>query len=170
MASQTPLDAFFAEYPAFAYNPASPARAEFSRMCRLLGFQKPSRLWDIAYARFRDALTEQFNHIYGTDVNDYASWKMLAEVLRISPLPDTIPGCRKKIKGVFVNITDLVDTPRTGESVKLFKSESALADYTITSDKFFPREEAKAGGILKFLLRQIMNSGSRTQRVRGPGR
>ncbi|EGN97646.1 hypothetical protein SERLA73DRAFT_56953 [Serpula lacrymans var. lacrymans S7.3] len=146
MASQAPLDIFFAAYVAFEYDASSPAIYEFNRMCQFFKWQKKGDDRNLAYMRFKDALTGQFNSTYGTDVHDYNSWKRLAEVLRISPVPDTISGCRKEIKKVFVNITDLVDTARTDKDVVLFSSEHELSRYTKKSKKFFPRNEAKAGG------------------------
>lgn len=50
---------------------------------------------------------------------------------------------------------DLVDPTSQGR-VEVFDSVKALSEYTKTSGKFFPKENAYAGGVLKFLLRQIM--------------
>jgi hypothetical protein len=47
-----------------------------------------------------------------------------------------------------------VDTSRDG--VELFASLEELREYTIESGKFFPKESAYAGGVLKFLLREIL--------------
>lgn len=58
---------------------------------------------------------------------------------------------------MFVNIVDLVDTPTTQEPVVHFETERALSEYTKSTGKFFPAESAYAGGLLKFLLRRIMN-------------
>ena len=48
----------------------------------------------------------------------------------------------------------MVDTSRDG--VELFASLNELREYTIESGKFFPKESAYAGGVLKFLLREIL--------------
>lgn len=61
------------------------------------------------------------------------------------------------VKNTHVNLVDLVDTRSTGQSVKVFKSVEALREYTIESGNYFPSENAHAGGVLKFLLRQILN-------------
>ena len=55
-----------------------------------------------------------------------------------------------------MNIVDLLDTD-THRPVVVFASEKELSDYTIDSGKYFPKENAYAGGVLKFLLRQILN-------------
>ena len=57
-----------------------------------------------------------------------------------------------------MNLEDLVDTTRTGERVKQFSSLEELKEYTIQHGKYFPRESAYAGGVLKFLLREILSS------------
>jgi len=53
-----------------------------------------------------------------------------------------------------VNLVDLVDT--SGRDVELFSSLDELREYTIENGKFFPKESAYAGGVLKFLLREIL--------------
>ena len=52
---------------------------------------------------------------------------------------------------------DLVDTGSTGECATEFDTLEELKEYTITTGKFFPKESAYAGGMLKFLLREILN-------------
>jgi len=61
-------------------------------------------------------------------------------------------------KGKFVNLVDLVDTGNTGHEVTQFRSLEDLQDYTIKHGKYFPKESAYAGGMLKFLLREILNN------------
>ena len=60
---------------------------------------------------------------------------------------------------MHVNIVDLVDTPATQVPVIHFPSEAALSTYTIKSAKYFPKENAYAGGLLRYLLRNIENPG-----------
>jgi hypothetical protein len=55
-----------------------------------------------------------------------------------------------------VNLVDLVDRHRTGRQVKQFKTLQELQEYTIAEGKFFPKESAYAGGVLKLLLREIL--------------
>jgi hypothetical protein len=58
------------------------------------------------------------------------------------------------VKGIYVNLVDLID-PSIHE-VELFSTLDELRDYTIDTGKFFPKESAYAGGVLKFLLREIL--------------
>lgn len=60
------------------------------------------------------------------------------------------------VTNTYVNIVDLVDARGTRVITK-FPSEKALSIYTIETRKFFPRENAYAGGLLRALLRRILN-------------
>ncbi|KAF8989154.1 hypothetical protein BDQ17DRAFT_1176355, partial [Cyathus striatus] len=60
------------------------------------------------------------------------------------------------VKRTHVNLIDLVDTKRTGKPVEVFQTE-ALREYTKKTRKFMPREDALAGGILRFLRRKILD-------------
>ena len=57
-----------------------------------------------------------------------------------------------------MNLVDLVDTSRTGAPVNVFPNLKKLQDYTIENEKYFPKEDAYAGGLLRFLLREILHS------------
>ena len=73
------------------------------------------------------------------------------------------------MKHVWVNIYDVLDAEKTGETVTRFPNLKALAIYTTANDyeKVFPKRRAK-GGALKFLLKQIFRgSGSNKGRAGG---
>jgi len=57
------------------------------------------------------------------------------------------------VRKVHVNLVDLVDT--SGREAECFSSLRELRDYTTSTGKYFPKESAYAGGVLKFLLREI---------------
>lgn len=57
-----------------------------------------------------------------------------------------------------VNLVDLLDGYRTQSSVHHFRSEAELRAYTIENMRYFPKEDAYEGGLLKWLLREIHNS------------
>ncbi len=173
-----PLESFFANYPNFTYDSSAPARSEFRRLCQAQQWGQNSAQRDSARSRFRTALILQFNAAYGDDLD---GWHAMMIHMGVDPLPDTISACKKVliyspfevsssptshstqiVKGLFVNLVDLVDVRGDPtQTVTLFESEKALSKYTKRTDKFFPKDEAKAGGILKFLLRQIMRPGRR---------
>lgn len=56
-----------------------------------------------------------------------------------------------------MNLVDLVEIKHTGQPVVIFDNVEDLREYTIDSAKYFPKQSAYAGGILKFLLREILN-------------
>lgn len=57
-----------------------------------------------------------------------------------------------------VNLSDLLDTTRQGTRVHVFASEEELRIYTKRTGRMFPKEEAYAGGLLKYLLREIFGT------------
>ena len=61
------------------------------------------------------------------------------------------------VKNTHVNIVDLLDRRYTGQGVRVFDSVQELSKYTKDTKKYFPKENAYAGGVLKFLLRDILN-------------
>lgn len=59
------------------------------------------------------------------------------------------------MKSTHVNLSDLLDGGRSSTQVRIFATEAELAAYTIREGRIFPKEEAYAGGVLKYLLREI---------------
>ena len=58
---------------------------------------------------------------------------------------------------VHVNLVDLVDARCRGRKgdVKIYKTVHQLREYTFRTKKIFPKQNAKAGGVLRALLRQF---------------
>ena len=56
-----------------------------------------------------------------------------------------------------VNLSDLLDSVRTGSPIRIFATHVDLANYTRSQGRYFPKEDAYAGGLLKYLLREIDN-------------
>ena len=57
-----------------------------------------------------------------------------------------------------VNLSDLLDTTLQKTRVHVFASEEELREYTKETGRIFPKEDAYAGGLLKYLLRQIFGT------------
>ncbi|KAG8754328.1 hypothetical protein FRC11_006710 [Ceratobasidium sp. 423] len=158
------IRAFFDKYDDFDYQPTEPVMEEFYRMCDYYRwssakdankqFIDPDR--EMASRSFKDALTVQFNAIYGTDENSLVGWQNLCVVLNLKDVPEELDDCRDLVHSMFVNIIDLVEVPVTLRFVEHFKTEMALSKYTKRHGKYFPLDNAYAGGLLKFLLRRIM--------------
>lgn len=169
------IDEFFGQYPDFDYDRTESSPREFYRMCDLLGWEKDSqgrypRLRNEAHEEFRRAMVENFNDIFGTNVNDQAAWESMCVTLRIEPIPDTISDMKEvrfttglcyradqlqAVLNTHVNLSDLQDSARSAAKLTIFKSQRELAEYTKRTGRFFPKEEAYAGGLLRFLLREI---------------
>jgi hypothetical protein len=96
---------YFAQYPGFKYNSAKSATDEFYRLCNFEGWDRDEKL--VAKSGFQDALTMQFNNIYGTNENDLTNWQILCAKLGIDPVPESLNACRqvrKTVKpGLFTN-------------------------------------------------------------------
>ena len=62
----------------------------------------------------------------------------------------------KALKGVWVNIYDLVHAVRTNTTPpRRFQSQGKLAAYTLKNRKVYPKEKAKKGGPVRALLAHI---------------
>ncbi|CAE6509048.1 unnamed protein product [Rhizoctonia solani] len=151
--TQTNIHQFFSQYRSFSYNPSQPIMSEFYRMVDSKDFPKASQAQ--AKREIEDALTMDFNLIYGTDVGDLKAWQGLCRVLQFEYIPDDLFICKKLVADTHVNIVDLIDTKISGKPVRHFESEKELAKYTIKHKKFFPRNNVHTGSLLKFLLRRI---------------
>ncbi|CAE7209722.1 unnamed protein product [Rhizoctonia solani] len=132
------------------------ATAQFQQLQKEHGESWSREDLDQARLGFKDALTKDFNDFYGTDENDLASWQKLCTVLNLGNIPNDLDACRKLVKSKYVNIVDLTETPYSGEPVEDFGSEVALSAYTKRTGKYFPKDNANAGNLLKYLLRQII--------------
>jgi len=158
--NEAELQSFFEEYTddGFYYDPSRPAWNEFRRLSHFLDWDKEKK--DEKRSLFKDALVQAFNNIYGTEENDLESWHTLCRALDITPLPDGLNASREAVRNTYVNLVDLVDLHYSGEQLRHFNSELELSEYTKKYGKIFPRENAYAGGLLKYLLRHIVNPSS----------
>ncbi|KAH7377615.1 hypothetical protein BKA66DRAFT_422029 [Pyrenochaeta sp. MPI-SDFR-AT-0127] len=154
---------FMFQYPDFNYRNGMPIVQEFYRMCDFFNWERSDERKRAAHDDFKTAMVHTFNTLYGTDADDIDAWHKLCVALDISPLPVNLQECRKAVQKVHVNLVDLVDS--RGEQIEVFDSLEDLQDYTIETGKFFPKESAYAGGVLKALLREILRSPNKSRRV-----
>lgn len=63
----------------------------------------------------------------------------------------------KRVWDAHVNIVDLLEAARTGKPVRKFDTLEDLRQYTLRPGKRFPKESAYTGGLLRELLREIIN-------------
>ncbi|KAM3413580.1 hypothetical protein BST61_g11449 [Cercospora zeina] len=162
------IDRFFSAHPSFPYDRTNSAPREFYRLCDHFGWHRgsngkypPAR--EEEWRKFRIAMVIQFNSSFGVDALDTGSWEGICAFLGMNPVPSDIDSMRKAVLNTHVNLADMLDSKRSGEQFTIFNTKEELVDYTIREGRYFPKEEAYAGGLLKYLLREIHNSyqGSR---------
>ncbi|KAI0293597.1 hypothetical protein BC826DRAFT_1015040 [Russula brevipes] len=165
---ETPLEGFFSRYSEFQFQPLNSPVAEFKRLCKEYHWKKDDPEKEAARDGFNTAIKREFNDLYGSDENDINNWQKLCRVLRIDPVPDTLGRCRAVVFTKHVNLVDLVEGNR--KEVRIFKTEEQLSQYTRETRKFFPKENAKDGGVLRALRRHILSPGAGAGRLRTAGK
>jgi hypothetical protein len=172
----TPLKDFFSQYSNFQFQPSNSPVAEFRRLCDTYEWKRDSPEKKIAHTEFSIAMKKEFSNLYGSDEKDIRNWHRLCYVLRIDPVPETLQKCRTvscnssyypglALRKLFlpllqavlqkhVNLVDLVEGHKN--EVQIFKTEKELSDYTRETGKFFPKEDAVDGGVLRALRRHIL--------------
>ncbi|MCJ1369634.1 hypothetical protein MMC20_000846 [Loxospora ochrophaea] len=146
----------FERYTGFVPDRHAPIKEEFARLAKHQGWNPRSNSYRIMY---RQCLAAEFDICVSSIMTDdeLESWQALCEFLGIEPPPPSITRCRKGLRSVHINLIDLVDRYRSDADgrVTRFPSRQALKDYTRTTGKYFPLDEAKESGIVKILLREI---------------
>lgn len=102
---QSHIEAFFLNYPHFDYNRSKPAMGEFYRMCRVYRWKDTDEAKNEARQGIKDALTQQFNLIYGTDENDLCAWQNLCRVLQHPNVPEDLELCRKVSLPMYLRVS-----------------------------------------------------------------
>jgi hypothetical protein len=174
--AKRPLEVFFSKYPNFRSQPSDSPVAEFKRLCKLHDWERDNPEREFARKVFHIAMKREFDHIYGSDEHGIKSWHLLCDVLGIHPVPDTLRECRavsyrssdplclwsmkassfiQAVVKIHVNLVDLVHGSKV--EVRIFKTEKQLSEYTIATGKYFPKEDAEDGGVLRALRRHILN-------------
>lgn len=151
--SKQPLKIFFSRYSKFQYQPQNSPTVEFNRLCEEYRWKPDSAEKEAARRDFNDAMKKEFDLLYGSDEKNINNWYKLCHVLRIDPVPNTLKECSAAVLRKHVNLVDLVQGSR--ENIPIFESEIELSEYTKENKKFFPKEDAADGGVLRALRRQI---------------
>ncbi|KIY63228.1 hypothetical protein CYLTODRAFT_426273 [Cylindrobasidium torrendii FP15055 ss-10] len=160
-----PIPVFFTAR-GWPYNPRKDTMRQFQACMHRFGKDERNE----AREELRRAVKAQFTSAYGSDLDNITSWHSLLDVLRVEEKPDKLALCRQLVRGVYVNIYDLVDYSMgirsTGQhGLLLHPTEHELSEYTNASKKYYPEQEALDNDLLRFLLRSIRNS--RNEPVRG---
>lgn len=88
------LKDFFSSFAWFTYDPAHAATEEFRRLEGFYDWGSTAVRINVR-ERFKNAMVQEFNDIYGTDEDSVDAWYALCRVLGISPPPDTLEGCKE---------------------------------------------------------------------------
>jgi len=88
------LEEFFERYPRFRFNSSAPATAQFHRLCDSYNWSRNDKQRLDAVEGFGNALSQSFNHTYGTEVNDIRSWQTICAVIEIDPIPNNLEECQ----------------------------------------------------------------------------
>jgi len=155
LGGSTPLEEFFSQYTKFQYQPLSSPVSEFRRLCDEYGWGKDDKRKKGARYKFSVAIKKEFGDLYGSDEKDIKNWHKLCHVLRIDPAPNSLKECRAAVVTKHVNLVDLVQGDKM--KVQIFETERALSKYTKRTGKFFPKEDAVDGGVLRALRRHILS-------------
>ncbi|KAL3462795.1 hypothetical protein BJX64DRAFT_288006 [Aspergillus heterothallicus] len=166
------IDAFFALYPRFTYQRQEPIYRELFRMFGEFNWERDDPRRDEAWENFRIAVIQAFNSTFGSDAEDLATWQRICRCLEIAPIPNQLTGAREAVSRTHVNLVDLLQCVRTGNRVQTFRNLEELQSYTISTRRYFPKEEAYEGGLLRYLLREIENQyhGRRGKQRRKKGK
>ncbi|KAL8851043.1 MAG: hypothetical protein Q9221_004033 [Calogaya cf. arnoldii] len=152
---------FFDKYPHFQQDPLAPINDEFERLAQIQGWRKKQTEWRIQRG---ECLQAEFEfHLGSIEVDGkLAAWRNLCLELGIGLNKLTsITECKKELRGVHVNLLDLIDARRAHEKPRLFRTASALANYTRNYKRYFPLDEAKEDSLKRILLRNILSPGHR---------
>ncbi|KAF7332824.1 Transcription factor Zn, C2H2 [Mycena venus] len=184
---QNHLEAFFAGYPRFRYDPTAPVSAQYHALCKSYGFlrlkneygikSEPNPAREAAYAGYRRAMALTFADLFGRDVNDLGTLQNFCKVLKIDPVPQTVGLCKVAIRAVHVNLVDLVDWGRRLEATH--GADICIVDLVArgqTSGRWFQKfetleelqeytitkhkfypQDVVEGTLLEFLLRHIIH-------------
>jgi len=143
------MTSWFAKYPEFEPDPVAPLLVEFSRLAIHQNWEEGSKKYRKEWG---NCVGENFTTEFGQNASNLAGWQALCIEVGITDVPTSITGCRKALRGVFVNIVDLVDARRTGTPVKRHASMKALRAYIKKTGKIYPKKAAKKNGFLKAFL------------------
>ncbi|TVY17520.1 hypothetical protein LARI1_G004668 [Lachnellula arida] len=102
----------------------------------------------------RRNIVKEFDRYFGSPDN-LENWQRLCHDVGVEDDLTSITKCREALKGIWVNIYDLLDAVKEGAQPHHFPSRRALARYTIDEDKIYPKKKAKKGGAVRALLAHI---------------
>ncbi|KAK4105539.1 hypothetical protein N658DRAFT_503664 [Parathielavia hyrcaniae] len=99
------------------------------------------------------SIVQEFDDYFGTGTLE--DWQRLCRDVGLDGYYGSITQCRKALRTVHVNIRDLLDAVRQGQSPQRFANTAQLAAYTVNTGRFYPRWRIKEMGPVRALMRRI---------------
>ncbi|KAF2866283.1 hypothetical protein BDV95DRAFT_611747 [Massariosphaeria phaeospora] len=126
--------------------------AAFAQLAITEGLSRKSR----AYHDRRSAFYVQaFESEFGTSATDLEAWQAFCREVGATP-GLSITKCKKALKGIHVNLINLLGHRYNPTVVPLIRFESFAHFRAYTRKHIFPKKKAKEDSFLKVLLRQIL--------------
>ena len=154
-----PIETYFARFPSFTYIPGPDWRQlrAFYDLADHFGWD------DKRKRRERAQLKAAWVGIVETEFqgSTLQHYQGLCQDLRIRNVPDTVAECKEMLKGVFVNIVDLVQYRRDRDrgvmtrKPRKFGTLEELRRYSEEERKYYPRDNAKSE-MLRELLQVLL--------------
>ncbi|KAJ3732075.1 hypothetical protein DFJ43DRAFT_997896, partial [Lentinula guzmanii] len=124
----------------------------FRKLCDLYSWDRESDKRKEALAEIRNAIAQSFRAFYGSNVESLNGWP--SPVSSIANPRQAGYGSRLQGRERFmVDICDLVDFEE--RFLKRMGQKLRLAGYRSRTGKIYPRDNAYAGGLFRFLWRDI---------------
>ncbi|KAJ5857282.1 hypothetical protein N7455_008176 [Penicillium solitum] len=160
----TPLDEFFQSFAGFSYNPKLPPSESYAQLKRFYRWRQYDPEDKEAWGEYQSSLEAEVKMWFGAE-DDLGAWHSLCRAIGIEPLPVTCKQAVNAVRGVFVNIVDLIAWARSGSTnnrVQRFSSLEKLRKYTKKTNKIFQNnlDEGDDDGnvVLRHLLRFIFRA------------
>src|SRR5579859_4305286 len=143
-----PIKTYFARFPSFTYIPSTDWRQlrAFYDLADHFGWDHKRKRSELAKLKAAWVGIVE-NEFQGSTLQHYQG---LCQDLRIKNVPETVPECKEILKGVFVNIVDLVQYRRDRDrgviarKPRKFGSLEALRRYSEEERKYYPKDNAKS--------------------------
>jgi len=170
---EDPINAFFAEYPEYPYNPHYSYLKQFGLMRKHFGWGIDSQEHLQAREELHKAMIAAFNRDFGVDKDDkLATWKKLVEAIGTptGEIPETIEECQNLMHRTHVNLVDLHECYRIGQHPRVFRNAYGLADYTSRTFRTFPNIDPDVHEVLSHLMRRVGDTQRRRNGFNRGGR
>ncbi|KAL2023187.1 hypothetical protein VTK56DRAFT_3310 [Thermocarpiscus australiensis] len=100
------------------------------------------------------AIVREFENYFGSGTLE--DWQRLCRDVGLGGDLGSITKCRKALRGVCVNIYDLLDAVKMGGQPHRFRNRHELAEYTVRTGRIYPKIHVKEMGPVRALLRHVL--------------